>query len=73
MKEKDRYCPPNCSKRVPGCHSSCERYKEKCAENEKRKAYLRENGEFIGYHQDIHKRIQRRWVQERRAKSKIER
>ena len=49
MKEKDRYCPPNCPKRVPGCHSSCERYKEKCAENEKRKAYLQKNDVIYDY------------------------
>ena len=72
MSENDRFCPRDCPKRELGCHASCERYKERCAENEKRKAYLRSESDADGYKSDVREKIQRRLRKDKRPRPKAE-
>ena len=72
MSENDRFCPPNCPRRELGCHSSCERYKEKCAENEKRKANKRRDNDYRGFREDLRVKIYKRVKHDRRPRQKSE-
>ena len=42
-------CEPNCTRRKPGCHSHCKRYKERRAEYDKRKAIVDADREVRHY------------------------
>lgn len=54
-----RLCPPECPDRTPGCHGTCEGYKKRKADYERRKEYIKKNREYSAYAASVAKKIYR--------------
>ena len=58
-----------CEKRQPGCHGSCEEYKQEQAEYKKQQDALKDSGRYTHAHskksRPTKKSYQKRWVHER--------